>query len=187
MRQGIVRPSAASEHPTLGLLTPGSVIDIPDDLWSDDLFLPSPKDGIVERIDIGDADLPDGIVAELQAARDMLPRVAAMHAAAQQSLALSRRLADQVEHIRPLLRRLQGLKAALEEYVQSGEIQVTEYNQQIAALTGAIEQIVEESIRPALAEVQATLSANQPTHPETSPAPTESSKQPLKRRAEKSA
>lgn len=159
MLKGAVRLTAGGEHPVLGLLTPGVVMGVPDDLWNDELFLRVTESGHVEAAPISDQGMVQEALAEIQASRDLLPKLGALQDRTAHTLELGRRLDDRLAKIRPMLRNMRILREDLDAFVEQTQARVAQQTQRFEALTTELVEMVDISIRPYLAQVRTELSA----------------------------
>jgi hypothetical protein len=111
-RKGIVRSEAGGEHPTLGRLTPGDVLDVPANLWSDALFAPVAGDSPVELPAVAPEAL-EGLDQRLQAAQDRVGDLEAMQAQTQAVAAQAAAVQVAMDELRGVSRQLRALEARI--------------------------------------------------------------------------
>ena len=134
-RKGIVRHDAGGEHPTLGPLVPGTVMDVPVDLWSDSLWSPVAVDSQAAVVvpTAESADLDSGLTA-IRAAQASLQSLQDLQAQAQQAPAQIAALQGSLDRFRPLIRSARDLNDAITADLETVRGKIESYSKELAAL-----------------------------------------------------
>lgn len=115
-RTGMVRTGVGGEHPTLGLLTPGQVVDVPAGLWSDELFAPcasQPAESAAPAVPVVDGTLLVGLDERIAAAETTLAGVAGEVARAEALAAKAPAVQAAMDELRRAARRIAERQAAI--------------------------------------------------------------------------
>jgi hypothetical protein len=121
--KGMIRPGVGGEHPVLGVLVPGQVLEIPVGLWSDELFAPA-KEGALpssQPLPAVDEESIEGLGGRLRVAQDRVQTLDAAREEVRQIETEAARLQATLDSSRAVSRRLRALQARIDQWqMQSG-------------------------------------------------------------------
>lgn len=115
-RRGIVRHGVGGEHPSLGVLMPGRVLDVPVAAWSDELFAPAaeaPAAGLAP-LPVVDDEMIAGLDTRIAAAEAAIAGVGADVAQAERIVARVPAVQAAMEELRAVSRRIRERQTAIE-------------------------------------------------------------------------
>jgi len=114
VRKGVVRSGIGGDHPTLGLLIPGEVMDVPGELWSDALWATVEESGgqATQPLPVVDDEVIAGLDERLAEAAQAIEECEAIQAAALGAVARVPELQAEIDNLRGRSRRIRALQNA---------------------------------------------------------------------------
>jgi hypothetical protein len=148
---GMVRSGVGGEHPTLGRLTPGQVLEVPAGMWSDALFAPVESGSEVsESLPVVRDEVIIGLDDRIREAETAIDGLEVLQREAGEAVAKVPAMQSAIDTLRVVARRVRERQAAIER--RRGEIVA-----ELAAMRRdlATDLLAAESAAQALAAVMA--------------------------------